>query len=505
MLTSTEGAPPLSLGDLQLPFDAPHLGAPQEYGSDLVLLSSPATDDHEQLLGLIVIQLDTPELRNILTDRTGLGDSGNVQVATQSRTGLRYLRLPSPAEELESFSPDSQDTAGMFEQSLAGETGRGIRSGETREYLAAWRPMAYDPLRDGVSSSWGLLVTMNLSEAYSDIVELRNRQWILQGILAICSLFLSAALARRLTSPVTELASAAQCVTAGQLEVRVQPHSSDELGELAERFNEMTAELARSRAELEERVADRTRALSQANDSLRRSNDDLRNFAHAASHDLKAPLRHIGALVEFLEEDTLEAGGEISEDASRWMSEIVNSVGRMGTLIDDLLALSKVDSDDRPFEPVDLRSVLDHVLAEFKSTMQACGAQVSAQDLPTIQGRSPLLTQLLRNLIGNAIKYRGEAEPRIHVQAERDGEQWELAVIDNGIGIPDDQQARVFELFHRAHASSAYEGTGIGLALCARVVERHGGRIWVEPNPSGGSIFRFNLPAMQRELVESAS
>ena len=172
----------------------------------------------------------------------------------------------------------------------------------------------------------------------------------------------------------------------------------------------------------------------------------------------------------------------------------MDGVTRMQALINDLLAYSRVGTRGGAFEPVDTEALFERVLASLGPAMEDAGATVTHGPLPTVQGDAGQLGQLLQNLVGNGVKFRGEAPPRVHVSAERGESEWTFSVADNGIGIDPENADRIFVIFQRLHTRAEYPGTGIGLAICKKIVERHGGRIWFEPAPGGGTVFRFTIP-----------
>jgi signal transduction histidine kinase len=251
------------------------------------------------------------------------------------------------------------------------------------------------------------------------------------------------------------------------------------------------AELQRFNAELEQQVRRRTADLERANEALLHSNEELQRFAYIASHDLQTPLRAIVGFAQILQKDYR---GRLDGRADELIGYVVEAGRHMQTLIQDLLAYSRVDFQARPFMPVDLNLVLKSVLDSLQESIREAGAQVAHGDLPTVRGDPLQLTQLLQNLVENGIKYHGSDVPQVEIRGERQGKEWVISVRDNGIGIDARHHEAVFEIFRRLHTQHAYPGTGIGLAICRRVVERHGGRIWVESLPGKGSIFRFSLP-----------
>lgn len=253
----------------------------------------------------------------------------------------------------------------------------------------------------------------------------------------------------------------------------------------------MEEALQRLNDDLEHRVAERTVALSDANEELVRSNEELHQFAYIAAHDLQTPLRSIAGFAQLLQKDF---GEHIGTQGDTWINQIVLHARRLHELIQDLLVYSKIDTPGGAFEPTDLRLVFDNVVAGLDASIRETGASITRGDLPVVVGSRIQLAQLFQNLIGNGIKYHGAEAPRVHVSAERSGNEWVISVRDNGIGIPEKHRERIFEIFRRLHSQEAYPGTGIGLAVCRRVVQRHGGRIWAESTPGQGSVFKFTLP-----------
>ena len=240
----------------------------------------------------------------------------------------------------------------------------------------------------------------------------------------------------------------------------------------------------REAQELERRVALRT-------EELQRSNEDLQQFAYVASHDLKEPLRMISSYSSLLQRRYQD---RLDEDANEYIGFIVEGVKRMNLLITDLLDYSRAgQTDDEAMAEVDPEPVLRSVLDNLKVTIADAGAVVTHDRLPKVLFDPMRLSQLLQNLIGNAIKYRGDKKPVIRVSAERNGSETVFSVRDNGPGIPAEHHETVFGIFKRLHGKEV-EGTGIGLAMCRRIVERHGGRIWVESTPGSGATFRFTVP-----------
>jgi PAS domain S-box-containing protein len=234
-------------------------------------------------------------------------------------------------------------------------------------------------------------------------------------------------------------------------------------------------------------------ALRQANESLTRSNADLEQFAYSASHDLQEPLRMISTYGEMLQR---KFGGQLGRQADEYIGYIVEGATRMERLLRDLRAFTHASRLGEPVtNGVDANGVLTESLANLSAAIQESGALVTHGPLPSVRIHQFQLEQLFQNLVGNAIRYRSERRPEIHVSAERHDNMWQFSVRDNGLGIDSEYQEQIFGLFKRLHSVADYPGTGMGLAICQRIVERAGGRIWVESSRGGGSTFLFTLPA----------
>jgi PAS domain S-box-containing protein len=255
------------------------------------------------------------------------------------------------------------------------------------------------------------------------------------------------------------------------------------IGEAINRFN-AEAELEKYRLHLEDLVKHRT-------EELARSNKDLEQFAYVASHDLQEPLRAVSGFVGLLKHH-LE--GTLDEKKTEYMNFAIDGVTRMQALINGLLEYSRVDTRGKPPESTDSRAVLEQALLDLQASIKESGAKVTADHLPTVNVDPVQLAQLFTNLIGNAIKFRSDLPPKIKISASRQDSSWKFAVSDNGIGIEPQYAERIFLIFQRLHTRKKYPGTGIGLSICKKIVERHGGRIWVESKQEHGSTFYFTVP-----------
>jgi light-regulated signal transduction histidine kinase (bacteriophytochrome) len=238
--------------------------------------------------------------------------------------------------------------------------------------------------------------------------------------------------------------------------------------------------------------------LSAAIEDLRRSNADLEQFASAVSHDLQEPLRAIGGFASLLEN---HCRGKLDETSTEYLRLIHQSVERMQQLIAGMLMFCRSGKITQPFKPVSMEQVLKEVLTNLRVMIQENQAQITHDPLPVVRGSLPQLVQILQNLISNAIKFRGNEPPRVHISVEKVPEGYRFCVADNGVGIDPRYHARIFQMFQRAGGQPERPGLGIGLTITKRLVEAHGGKIWVESEPGKGSRFYFTLPAAEMKPV----
>jgi len=260
---------------------------------------------------------------------------------------------------------------------------------------------------------------------------------------------------------------------------------------------QLEAELRKVNEHLEVRVKERTRQLETSNQSLQRSNRELQDFAYVASHDLQEPLRKIRAFGNLLEEEYSEKLGE-GEDYLRRMQ---GAAVRMSVLIEDLLSFSRVATRVRPFEPVNLNAIVSEVVSDLETRLKDTSGKVQFANLPTLRADPTQMRQLMQNLIANALKFHREDEDpvvRISASMKAGGKMkpacYEIRIKDNRIGFDEKYKDRIFSVFQRLHGRDTYEGTGIGLAVCRRIVERHGGTITVKSRPGVGSTFIVKMP-----------
>ena len=266
---------------------------------------------------------------------------------------------------------------------------------------------------------------------------------------------------------------------------------------LFEQLQRTNQELAESKADLEIKVRDRTRELELVNRQLLKLNQELEQFAYIVSHDLREPLRMVTSFTQLLKQ---KYAGHLDSEADRIIGFAVDGAIRMEELINDLLTYSRVGNSGKTLELVDTEAVLDQALSNLHLALQETNAQIIRESLPAVVGDTTQLIQLWQNLIANGIKYRGTESPRIEIGATAELEQYLFWVKDNGIGINPKYSDRIFQIFQRLHTRQEYPGTGTGLAICHKIIERHGGKIWVESELGQGATFYFTLPVEQEAI-----
>jgi light-regulated signal transduction histidine kinase (bacteriophytochrome) len=259
--------------------------------------------------------------------------------------------------------------------------------------------------------------------------------------------------------------------------------SEDEIGRLSRAFDAMTENL--------KNITSSRVELNKVTIELERSNRELQQFAYVASHDLQEPLRSVAGFTKLLERRYKD---KLDQDAREFIRFAVDGALRMQKLIDDLLTYSRVGTQNLSFEPIDCNQLLDQALINLRLAIEENHAVITRSNLPTIPCNGSQMIQLFQNLISNAIKFRSAETPRIHIAAEYKEDAWLFTLQDNGIGIDPRYQDRIFKIFQRLHSRDEYAGTGIGLALCLKIVELHKGRIWLESELGKGTTFYFTLP-----------
>jgi signal transduction histidine kinase len=351
--------------------------------------------------------------------------------------------------------------------------------------------------RDFTGLGWVLVLDRPTEEVRAPARQLRNRLWIFGAATIVLAIVAGGAVAASISRRLRRLRRAMEVVASGDLTHRLGTPHRDEIGELSRAFDAMTARLREttvSRDNLADEVSERRRAevrLQEALMELERSNSDLEQFAYVASHDLREPLRKVRGFTELL---ARRYRGRFDERADRQIGYVVDGAARMEQLIEDLLTYSRVGRAEIELAPADMAAVVRGTIEDLERPIAESGAVIEVGPMPTLRVNAEQIRLVFQNLLSNALKFRGEALPRVRVSAERRDGEWLFSVRDNGIGMKAAYFERIFQLFQRLHPRGEYPGTGIGLAVCKKIVERHGGRISVESEPDQGSCFYFTLP-----------
>jgi signal transduction histidine kinase len=313
--------------------------------------------------------------------------------------------------------------------------------------------------------------------------------FIVFGIVLLVSVAAAAfTLQRVVVRPLRTLADDVREVSRGAFGHELETTGAREVTELGTDVDAMRRRIVAEIASLQVAQEELVRQAQE----LQRSNTELEQFAYVASHDLQEPLRKVASFCQMLEQ---RYKGQLDERADQYIAFAVDGAKRMQQLINDLLSFSRVGRLTQPHDAIDTGELVERAQRSLAAAIEESGAEVHFDGLPTVRGDGTLLGVVFQNLIGNAIKFRGDARPRIEITAERDDGMWRFRCADNGIGIEPEYADRIFVIFQRLHPRTEYEGTGIGLAMCRKIVEYHGGRIWLDGEAADGSVFLFTLPA----------
>jgi signal transduction histidine kinase len=404
--------------------------------------------------------------------------------------------LPAARAELRGVVERADSWRSAYAQPTIAEIARtnqpastSVEEGET--YFAAVR-QALDALQGNLDTA-RVGATGTLESAATTV------NGVLIGIaVAFALIIVALALALRLAAirPISRLAEEVRTVSRGDFGHPVEQSGPREVRELGADVNLMRERILQELSAL--KVAHTE--LDQRSTDLERSNAELEQFAYIASHDLQEPLRKVASFCQLLERRYKR---QLDERADQYIAFAVDGAKRMQILINDLLAFSRVGRVVREPVKVSCDDVLEQALANLSYQVEQAEAEIEADPLPTVSAEVPLLTTVFQNLVSNALKFHGEKPARVRVTVRRDGDFWEFSVADNGIGIDEEYAERIFVIFQRLHNKADYPGTGIGLAMCRKIVEYHGGRIWLDTKVESGSRFCFTLPVIEEDSERS--
>jgi signal transduction histidine kinase len=443
-------------------------------------------------------------------------------------TGIRGYALTGDPADLAPYTEgvrEEERLAAEMSRPLSQQDGARERLTAVRDAAARWRadvaepviaavgsggPEAAQPLVGNVAREQFEGVRTRVTAFQEEILRLRDEAaaratedsgvLVLLLVAAAAVMILAGAVLvvlqqRLVVDPVTRLAAEVRLVARGDYEHEISGTGPPELARLSRDVDGMRRKIARELADVvaaRRRIEEINATLEAQAAELTRSNRDLEQFAYVASHDLQEPLRKVASFCQLLQR---RYAGQLDERADQYIAFAVNGAQRMQRLINDLLAFSRIGRATAGFRPVDLNRVAEETVASLDSMLERTGAEVTLTDLPAVRGEEVLLGTLLSNLIGNSVKFRRpDVPPRVTLSARRDGEFWELSCVDNGIGVEAEYAEKIFVIFQRLHPRDAYPGTGIGLAIAKKIVEYHGGQIWLDPESTVGTTIRFTLP-----------
>ncbi|AKG52759.1 phytochrome two-component sensor histidine kinase [Dehalogenimonas sp. WBC-2] len=343
---------------------------------------------------------------------------------------------------------------------------------------------------------WSVLVSTPKGTATAMVdVMMKNASLLLAGIILVSAIVGGFAILS-VSRPLVQMRNISAKIAAGDLTKRVEVSQNSEIGDLGAAFNHMAQEIAEKESRLVEYAMDLEKRVEERTLELSRSNTDLEQFAYVASHDLQEPLRMVSSYMQLLEK---RYGSKLESEAKEFMNYAVDGANRMKVIINDLLQYSRVGTRGKSPEPVNMEKVLKIAIANLSLAIKEYGAIISHEELPVIQADESQMVQVLQNLIGNAMKFHSDARPEIHIGVVDKDSEWQFSVSDNGIGLDPKYADRIFIIFQRLHTRDEYPGSGIGLAMSKRIIERHGGKIWVESTPGQGATFYFTITKKENE------
>ncbi len=529
-------------------------------GNEVISVAAPILVNGE-FSGVIVVNFDAEKgLFEITTDRTGLGETGETYLVNKDDYMISPARFANDTflkQKVETYHSEDE----LEETKYLGVAGYEHDVILCENYQGTDVVRAHTHVPD---QGWCVIAEIREEEAFAPVGELtRMLLWTLIG-LSLLGITLSILISRTITQPIVKLHHGIEEIEKGNLDFKVGTKAEDEIGQLSRAFDGMTTELNKSRAELEEysrgleeKVEERTNELAErvkeseeqamatqnlledvnetkneleasqqailnmvhdletekrevesakemleaTNVKLERSNKELQDFTYIASHDLREPLRKISAFGQLLQESLK---GKLDEDEEENFAFMIDGATRMQQMVDDLLVYSRVSTKAKPSERVDLNAVIEDLEnVELAVQVEETGGVINVPEpLPPVHADPSQIHQLLQNLLGNGLKYCRKGVPPVITVRGRvvNGNMVRIEVQDNGIGIEEQYCANIFGMFKRLHSREDYEGSGIGLAVCKKIVERHGGEIGVESNPGVGSVFWFTLPITIDEL-----
>ncbi|MFI7074601.1 sensor histidine kinase [Micromonospora sediminicola] len=468
------------------------------------------------------LRVQAQELMSVLLDQEtavrGYAVNGDRNDLTPYQEGVRREQdLIASIRNLSAGYPDVRRQVDVVERQTAqwrGQVAEPVITTTERSGPAAGQALITDQTRqqfDGIRTSVNTLQDEVLTVRKETADRVNSTSNVLVVLLIIAALVVAVAgavmllsLDRILIRPLAGLVGQVREVAEGDYQHHIEGSGPPEFRRLADDIDLMRQKIAQELDEVRqarERIEWVNSQLQKQAEELTRSNRDLEQFAYVASHDLQEPLRKVASFCQLLQR---RYAGQLDERADQYIAFAVDGAQRMQRLINDLLAFSRIGRLTTGFTEVDLNKVMGDVAGQTEAARQYADAELTWDEMPTIRGEEPLLTNLLVNLVSNSVKFRRpDVTPKVHVSARLVDGEWEISCRDNGIGIEPEFADKIFVIFQRLHSKDAYPGTGIGLAIVKKIVEYHGGRVWVDTDAEEGTTIRFTLPALEAD-VEAA-
>lgn len=436
----------------------------------------------EEIKGFVVMQYAENELRTLASDYAGLGKTGEVVMAIKQGEEVHFISSlrNEPGVEFKKTLRIGSPVGLPIQQAVTGRNGFGLSVDyRGKKVLAKWE---YIP-----ELKWGIVVKIDRDEVFGPIADLTLTFFIVLILVAAVSVLVSIVIAAGIIEPIKILGQSMEGLEKGDLAARARVVSMDEIGELAGSFNKMAETIQASSIRLKYAIGE-----------VKRTNYELEQFAYVASHDLQEPLRAVAGYIRILEK---KYGTSLDDTARGYINSAIKGAERMRSLINDLLNFSRVSTGKEDLKTVDLNEAVNAAIAGIKLLVEETGTKIEIQKLPAVTGDFSLLVQLFVNLLTNAIKFRrADLAPVITISANPENEHVVISVKDNGIGIDPRYFDRIFVIFQRLNSTASYQGNGIGLALCKRIVQRHRGKIWLESEEGKGADFKFTLKKAYGEV-----
>ncbi len=439
-------------------------------------------------IGAVVAKMNNQGIKEFVQDFSGLGETGETIVATKIGNEVAFvtpLRFDANAEFTRRIKIGERLGLGV-QQAVEKKEGSGRSVDyQGKEVLAIWR---YLP-----SFQLGMVVKMDIVEIFSSAKRLRKNLLVVSFVLLVIVIIAAVIIAHTISNPINELTRISSIITQGNLSERATIDTEDEIGELAWSFNQMTDSLIEAKANVEEERA----KLQEQKKLLEKANQELDSFVYIASHDLTAPLRAISRFSSFLEEDCKE---KLDDESKSNLDGIHKGADRMKQLIEDLLTLSRISRIKNPYEDVNINDLTTSVAGRLALDIKENKVDLRIQEkMPIVRCDRIKMEEVFLNLVNNTIKFSSKnsnkkENPKIEIGCESNNEYFKFFVKDNGIGIESEYHKEVFGIFRRLHTSSQYEGTGAGLSIVKRVIDDHGGKIWIDSKLGEGACFYFTIP-----------